>query len=83
MDQAFNLSKYINHHIMDSYEWNLPFIKPIHLPEFLSLHGVMLIIASMFVFLLFGVLYNKKNVFQRESQISWKCLSYLFVMKLR
>lgn len=61
MDQAFNLSKYINHHIMDSYEWNLPFIKPIHLPEFLSLHGVMLIIASMFVFLLFGVLYNKKK----------------------
>jgi len=61
MDQSFDLNNYINHHIMDSHEWNLPFINPIQLPKFLSLHGVMLIIASVTVFLLFGVLYNKKK----------------------
>jgi len=61
MDQAFDLNKYINHHIMDSYEWNLPFMAPIQLPGILSLHGVMLIIASLIVFLLFGVLYDKKK----------------------
>lgn len=61
MDQSFDLSQYINHHILDSYEWNLPFINPIQLPQFLSLHGVMLIIASAIVFLLFVVLYNKKE----------------------
>jgi len=61
MDQSFDLNNYINHHIMNSSEWNLPFIKPIQLPEILSLHGVMLIIASIIVFLLFGVLYNKKK----------------------
>ena len=61
MDQSFDLNNYINHHIMDSYEWNLPFMAPIQLPGILSLHGVMLIIASMIVFLLFGVLYNKKK----------------------
>ncbi len=61
MDQSFDLSQYINHHILDSYEWNLPFINPIQLPQFLSLHGVMLIIASAIVFLLFVVLYNKKK----------------------
>ena len=61
MDQSFDLSQYINHHILDSYEWNLPFINPIQLPQFLSLHGVMLIIASAIVFLLFVVLYDKKK----------------------
>jgi len=61
MDQSFDLNSYINHHIMDSHEWSLPFIDPIQLPGFLSLHGVMMIIASLFVFLLFGVLYNKKK----------------------
>jgi len=61
MDQSFDLNTYINHHIMDSHEWKLPFIDPIQLPGFISLHGVMLIIASLFVFLLFGVLYNKKK----------------------
>jgi len=61
MDQSFDLNNYINHHIMNSYEWNLPFINPIQLPKFLSLHGVMLIIASVTVFLVFGVLYNKKK----------------------
>jgi len=61
MDQSFNLNNYIKHHIMDSAEWNLPFINPIQLPQILSLHGVMLIIAGMIVFLLFGVLYDKKK----------------------
>jgi len=61
MDQSFDLNNYINHHIMDSYEWNLPFMNPIQLPGILSLHGVMLIIASLIVFLLFGVLYDKKK----------------------
>lgn len=61
MNNSFSLDEYINHHILNSYEWSLPFIGPIHLPEFLSLHGLMLIIASIFIFLLFGVYYNKKS----------------------
>ena len=61
MTESFDLNRYIKHHIMDSYEWNLPFMHPIQLPEMLSLHGVMLIIASMIMFLLFVVLYDKKK----------------------
>jgi len=60
MNQSFSLDTYINHHLLNSNEWLIPFIGPVQLPKFLSLHGLMLIIASAIIFLLFGILYDKK-----------------------
>lgn len=61
MNSAFNLEKYILGHVQDSHEWHLPFLPPIHLPQFLSLHGVMLILAAVVMVLIFCVFYNKKQ----------------------
>jgi len=60
MDAPFELEEYIMHHMQDSQEWHLPFLPPIHLPPFVSLHGVMLIICSIFLILIFCVGYKKK-----------------------
>jgi F-type H+-transporting ATPase subunit a len=60
VDQAFDLENYINHHLMNSTEWHLPFLPTIHLPEILSLHGLMLLIASSILIFLFVFLYNHK-----------------------
>lgn len=57
----FKLDEYILHHVSDSQEWNLPFLGPIHLPEFISLHGLMLLLASAFLIVLFCFLYNKNS----------------------
>jgi len=59
--EPFNLDQYIMHHVSNGTEWQLPFLPTIHLPEFLSLHSVMLMVCSGILFLLFGVLYNKKQ----------------------
>jgi len=61
MQESFNLDQYINHHLMNSTEWHIPFLPTIHLPELITLHGLMLFICSGFLFLLFGVLYNKQT----------------------
>ena len=61
MKESFDLEKYMMHHVLNSHEWNLPFLPPIHLPEFLSLHGLMLLICSLFLILLFVVVYDKKS----------------------
>jgi len=61
MHESFNLEQYIMHHVLNADQWHLPFLRPIHLPEFLSLHGVMLIICAAFLCLLFCVLYDKKK----------------------
>jgi F-type H+-transporting ATPase subunit a len=47
--------------MQDAQEWHLPFLPPIHLPPFLSLHGVMLIICSALLIILFCNVYNKKQ----------------------
>lgn len=64
-DQAADLGKqvqdYIMHHVVNADYWSLPFIGKIHLPEFITLHGLMLIFASVFLILLFGVLYRKND----------------------
>ncbi|MCA9399468.1 MAG: F0F1 ATP synthase subunit A [Candidatus Omnitrophica bacterium] len=59
--EEFNLDEYILHHLTDSQEWHLPFLPTIHLPEWLSLHGVMLLLSSFFLTLLFGILYKKEQ----------------------
>lgn len=61
MKSEFNLSEYIMHHVVNSNEWHLPFLPTINIPEFLSLHGLMLLIAGLIIFILFGILYDKKN----------------------
>jgi len=59
MKQPFDLESYMMHHMLDSHEWNLPFLPTIHLPEYLSLHGVMLLVASLILIALFTVFYKK------------------------
>lgn len=46
------------HHVNDSHAWSLPGVT-IPLPDFLSLHGLMLLIGFLFLVLLFGALYKK------------------------
>ena len=60
MTEAFNLEHYIMHHVMDGKEWHLPFLPAIKLP-FITLHGLMLVLCAIFLIVLFGVLYNKKE----------------------
>lgn len=57
----FDLNEYIMHHVLNSKEWHLPFLPTIHLPSFLSLHGLMLLIAGVFLIVIFCLLYNKTS----------------------
>lgn len=59
--KEFNLEEYIMHHVLNSQEWRLPFLPVIQLPEFLSLHGLMLLICAAILITLFCVLYNHKR----------------------
>lgn len=61
MNQPFKLEDYIMEHMMDSGEWHLPFLPPIHLPGFLSLHGLMVILCAVFLIWIFCFVYNKKE----------------------
>jgi F-type H+-transporting ATPase subunit a len=49
------------HHMQDSQIWQLPFLPPIQLPSILSLHGLMLVICSVLLTILFCVIYDKKQ----------------------
>lgn len=60
MSAPFDLGGYILHHMQDSHQWRLPFLPPLQLPFFLSLHGLMLIIAALFLITLFCFIYDKK-----------------------
>lgn len=60
VDKTMLVQDYIMHHVIDSHHWALPFVE-IHLPKWLTLHGVMLILASVFLILLFGALYRKED----------------------
>jgi len=57
----FDINDYIMHHVTDAGEWHLPFLPPVQLPEFLSLHGLMLLIGALFVGILFCVVYRKND----------------------
>jgi F-type H+-transporting ATPase subunit a len=58
MDPSALLSEYIERHTRDGHHWALPFLD-VHLPPFLTVHMVMLVIAGLLLYLLFGVLYRK------------------------
>lgn len=57
----FQLDQYILHHVMDSHEWHLPFMAPIQLPPYLSLHGLMVVICALFLMVLFCGFYRKND----------------------
>jgi F-type H+-transporting ATPase subunit a len=61
MNKNFELEEYIMNHMQDAREWHLPFLPPMHLPPFLSLHGVMLIVCSLLLIALFCKIYNKNQ----------------------
>lgn len=61
MNAPFDLEEYILHHMQDSSQWSLPFLPPLQLPYFLSLHGLMLIIASLLLIAIFCFIYDKKQ----------------------
>jgi len=55
------LQEFIMHHMTNSREWTiLPFLK-IELPPWLTVHGVMLVIAAVLLLLVFGALYRKQD----------------------
>lgn len=60
-DLGAEVQNYIMHHVVDADYWSLPFIGKIYLPEFITLHGVMLIIAGILLYLIFGLLYRKND----------------------
>ena len=58
---TFDLNGYIMEHVLNKHEWHLPFLPPIHLPQFLSLHGLMVLICAAFLIFLFCVVYRKND----------------------
>jgi len=61
MKEAFDLNQYMNHHMLNGNEWNIPFLPPIHLPGYLSLHGLMLLICFLILTFVFIFIYDKKT----------------------
>ncbi len=54
-DRMSQVQTFINHHMVDSHEWQLPFLPPLHLPQWLSAHSLTLLLscavmAALFIF---------------------------------
>ena len=58
---TFQLDQYVMHHVMDSKHWSLPFLPPINLPGFLTLHGLMVILCAILLIVLFCSVYRKNE----------------------
>jgi F-type H+-transporting ATPase subunit a len=58
-EEAFDLNTYIMHHVLNSNQWHLPFLPPIQLPSYITLHGLMVIIWSVLLIWIFGFVYKK------------------------
>ncbi len=61
-EKAFDLQEYIMHHVANSDKWSLPFLSPISLPEWLTLHGLMMVICAIFLVVLFCLIYRKEQM---------------------
>ena len=61
MDPNFDLNAYLMKHVLNSKEWHLPFLPPIELPGFVSLHALMLFIGAAILLMLFLVLYRRHD----------------------
>ncbi|MBL8013394.1 MAG: F0F1 ATP synthase subunit A [Candidatus Omnitrophica bacterium] len=46
---------------MNSHEWHIPFLPPVKLPVFLSLHALMIVIWSVLLLIVFLILYRKNQ----------------------
>lgn len=51
---------YVMHHVMDSHHWALPFLE-VHLPPWLSLHQVMLLIGGLLLIGTFGLAFRRRD----------------------
>ena len=56
----FQIDQYIMHHVLNSHEWHI-FGLTIHLPKYLSLHGVMVLLAAAILITVFCFLYRKND----------------------
>lgn len=63
-DRAQAVMEYVLGHVSNSDHWALPFVN-IHLPAWLPLHALMLIIASLFLIALFGFAFRRKEAVPR------------------
>ena len=53
-DLATKINEYISHHVLvNGTEWKIPFVGAIHLPEWLPLQGLMLVIATALLLAVF------------------------------
>jgi F-type H+-transporting ATPase subunit a len=57
-DLAGAVEQYIQSHVQDAQEWHLPFLH-LHLPPFLTLHTIMLLLGGLFLLLLFGAAFRR------------------------
>ncbi|MBZ0166881.1 MAG: F0F1 ATP synthase subunit A [Candidatus Omnitrophica bacterium] len=61
----FALDQYMMHHVENSHVWHLPFIPAVPLPAPLSLHLMMILIASALLIYLFCRAFNCKEKYPR------------------
>ncbi len=59
--EPFRLDQYIMHHIMDSDQWHLPFLPTVHLPGFLTIQKLVLLLGAALVVWVFCFLYRKND----------------------
>ncbi len=59
--ELFKIDDYIMQHVLNSNEWHVPFLPPIHLPPILSLHAVMVILCAALLVFLFCFIYKKNE----------------------
>ncbi len=57
-DRSKAVMEYVMHHVTDSQHWALPFLD-LHLPDWISLHGVMLIIGAVLLASLFAFVFRR------------------------
>ncbi|MFT5241622.1 MAG: F-type H+-transporting ATPase subunit a [Candidatus Promineifilaceae bacterium] len=61
MDKQKAVEQWVHHHTqVNPNEWSIPFVH-IPLPEFLSLHGLMLVFCAAFLLIIFGKVYRKHD----------------------
>jgi F-type H+-transporting ATPase subunit a len=61
MYPSFNLNDYIMKHVINSDEWHLPFSAPVHLPAFLTLHGLMVVLCALILIVVFCGFYRYED----------------------
>jgi len=59
--KPFDLNDHIMHHVLNSNEWMLPFVAPIHLPWNMSVHALMMLIGIAIILMLFLVFYRRND----------------------